>query len=278
MHSQHQVEVILWRKASPTVEFLLVQKPVEAGGYWESLTGTLNQDETPEVAAERLILEKLGSSPLSDPKVLDFHFYTLDKSGKPIQNEVVTAEIHPSVKIAVSPDYIGFSWHSQEEAEAQLLWEDNREALRRTALHQRTSSKPFTRIPAVAAIVERNKHCLIIQRGANDFLPNTWELPGGAIEEGEDLVAAVQREIAEETGLTDVVIHEPINTNAYVLELSDKIKEVAHTTLTATLNSKQPVILSGEHQAFAWISKEEFYSYDFSRHNRESLMKHFGII
>jgi 8-oxo-dGTP pyrophosphatase MutT (NUDIX family) len=33
-----------------------------------------------------------------------------------------------------------------------------------------------------------------------------WELPGGGLAEGEDSAAACRRELAEETGITDVEI------------------------------------------------------------------------
>lgn len=53
----------------------------------------------------------------------------------------------------------------------------------------------------LSAIVRRDGPLLLVeQRGPADPEPS-WMLPGGGVEEGEALVAALERELAEETGL-----------------------------------------------------------------------------
>lgn len=53
----------------------------------------------------------------------------------------------------------------------------------------------------VAAIVVHDGALLLIQRGRGDAV-GRWSIPGGRVEFGETLAAAVEREVAEETGLT----------------------------------------------------------------------------
>ncbi|MEM9134387.1 MAG: NUDIX domain-containing protein [Actinomycetota bacterium] len=53
----------------------------------------------------------------------------------------------------------------------------------------------------VAAIVVHEGSLLLIQRGRGDAV-GQWSIPGGRVEFGEPLTAAVEREVAEETGLT----------------------------------------------------------------------------
>lgn len=53
----------------------------------------------------------------------------------------------------------------------------------------------------VAAIVVHDGALLLIQRGRGDAV-GQWSVPGGRVEFGETLAAAVEREVAEETGLT----------------------------------------------------------------------------
>jgi ADP-ribose pyrophosphatase YjhB (NUDIX family) len=53
----------------------------------------------------------------------------------------------------------------------------------------------------VSAVVRREGRLLLVeQQGPGDDAPS-WMLPGGKVDEGETLVAALQRELAEETGL-----------------------------------------------------------------------------
>lgn len=53
----------------------------------------------------------------------------------------------------------------------------------------------------VGVIVPRDDGILILQRKPDDFMPNIYELPSGAVEPGETLPSAVARELREETGL-----------------------------------------------------------------------------
>lgn len=59
-------------------------------------------------------------------------------------------------------------------------------------------------IPIVAAIIRRKGRVLLVEeQGPGDATP-AWMLPGGRVEPGETLIAALRREVAEETGLSVV--------------------------------------------------------------------------
>lgn len=57
------------------------------------------------------------------------------------------------------------------------------------------------RVTVVAAIIRLNGKILITQRRNNVHLARLWEFPGGKVEAGEALEAALQREIREELGI-----------------------------------------------------------------------------
>ncbi len=59
---------------------------------------------------------------------------------------------------------------------------------------------PSRPIVGVGAVIVDGAHVLIVRRGGPP-LEGEWSLPGGAVEVGETLTSAIQREVLEETGL-----------------------------------------------------------------------------
>ena len=59
---------------------------------------------------------------------------------------------------------------------------------------------PERPILGVGAVVVEGSRVLLVRR-ANEPLKGEWSLPGGAVEVGETLEAAIMREVREETGI-----------------------------------------------------------------------------
>jgi 8-oxo-dGTP diphosphatase len=57
----------------------------------------------------------------------------------------------------------------------------------------------------VGAVIFRGEEVLLVRRG-QEPAKGSWSLPGGVVEVGEDLTAAILREVQEETGLTVKVL------------------------------------------------------------------------
>ena len=83
---------------------------------------------------------------------------------------------------------------------------------------------PSAPIVGVGAVVCLSATSIVLVRRAHEPLVGRWTLPGGAVEVGETLRAAVEREIGEETGLVvdvgplvDVVDHIEIDDTGRVV-------------------------------------------------------------
>jgi 8-oxo-dGTP pyrophosphatase MutT (NUDIX family) len=61
---------------------------------------------------------------------------------------------------------------------------------------------PVSRVPVVAAVIDRDGRYLLGLRPAHKRHGGLWEFPGGKMKEGEDYLRAVRRELEEELEMT----------------------------------------------------------------------------
>ena len=121
-------------------------------------------------------------------------------------------------------------------------------------------------IEVVAAVIYKGDKFMIAQRNLNKSQGGLWEFPGGKIEVGETGEEALIREIREEFNaeikvgelIAEVVHHYPekdVKLYFYRAELLDEHMEVL------------------EHEAVAWISKDEKDKYEFAGADAEAIEK-----
>lgn len=95
------------------------------------------------------------------------------------------------------------------------------------------------------------KYFLILHRNSNW---TGWEFPKGGIEEGEDPVKAVAREILEETRLTKFKIIQQFEDKR---EFSSDEGETSLTVFLVQASMNIPIIVNKqEHDSFLWAKKE----------------------
>jgi 8-oxo-dGTP diphosphatase len=92
--------------------------------------------------------------------------------------------------------------------------------------------------------------------------PGRWEPPGGKIERGELLDEALKREVFEEAGL-HIVVHRLLG----ALEFELPAIKVACLIMEGRLESEN-IRLSGEHDAYRWLTLEEARQADLATHFR----------
>jgi mutator protein MutT len=122
---------------------------------------------------------------------------------------------------------------------------------------------PTTRILVAAAVIRRGDEYFVTRRHAGVHLEGYWEFPGGKCEEGETLVACLEREIREE-------LDARISVGEEILAVShaypDRTVELRFFDC-ALLDEPRPVL----GQEMRWVPREHLRSLAFPPADAELL-------
>ncbi|MDE1462800.1 Nudix family hydrolase [Spartinivicinus poritis] len=117
---------------------------------------------------------------------------------------------------------------------------------------------------AAAAIINASGEVLIAKRPDDKHQGGKWEFPGGKIEQGETVQAALTRELYEELAI-QVITANPLIKITY--EYPEKVVQLDVWQVTAF--SGDPV--GNEGQAIKWVAKTKLSDYQFPPANRPIL-------
>lgn len=115
---------------------------------------------------------------------------------------------------------------------------------------------------AAGAIVFSSHHTdqqdriLLVQRASHDSMPNRWEIPGGAVDDGETVLAGLAREVWEESGLK-VKKMEAVVWVGDVFRTTRGKHVCKFTFVVEAENSSEVRLDPNEHQDYVWATEEE---------------------
>lgn len=108
---------------------------------------------------------------------------------------------------------------------------------------------------AVKAVIQNKKgEFLIVREGQR------WQAVGGRLESGEKLEEGLRRETEEETGIKDLEIGKVIHVDEWFSKPEGELKHIVALFFICK-TSNDEVVLSEEHQEFAWIKVADLESY-----------------
>lgn len=109
------------------------------------------------------------------------------------------------------------------------------------------NSKNFS-LAAKAFIVDKNRLLIVKRSNYTIMKPGIWEIPGGRLNPGEDMIQGLKRETKEETNI-DIEVVRAISMRDFIRDDDQTIKLTIF--LCRPLNKE--VKLSNEHTEFEWI-------------------------
>lgn len=105
---------------------------------------------------------------------------------------------------------------------------------------------------ATMAVLRQGDAILMLKRRPDDrWFADSWCFPGGRVDAGEDVEAALRREICEETGIDGVEI---INEFGMMESPWPARERLYRVHCFGGIVGHRRVRLSAEHHAFRWIS------------------------
>ena len=126
---------------------------------------------------------------------------------------------------------------------------------------------------AGALIVDDDGRIFVQRRSATRKLfPDTWDIVGGHVEEGETIAEALVREVAEETGWQVSVVLGQVGEYAY--RGDDGIDRVESDFLIRVDGDlTRPRLEAGKHTEFRWLAEDELDVLDEHRDVNDGLIR-----
>ena len=141
---QHVVEAIVFRRTDPIL-FLLLRRIPARGGWWQAVTGSVEENEELETAVRREVWEETGITSFLEILDLGYSFeFEFAKYGSRRQQKAIKHSFGVETDlrhIQIGPEHDACNWITYQEALGRLTWEDNKEAFRRLDNHLRDSQQ-----------------------------------------------------------------------------------------------------------------------------------------
>lgn len=122
-----RVNAFVYQKKDEAVEFLCIKRVPEDGGFWQTVTGTVHDDESLIGTISREIQEECGIGEENILKIEGpFYDFGWMKGKTKIREFVYAVEVKTGLSVALAPDeHSEYKWCNTDEMFKMLEKEDN---------------------------------------------------------------------------------------------------------------------------------------------------------
>lgn len=121
---------MVFRRKGGAIEYLLLKRIPERKGFWQPVTGGVEEGEVIEEALRREVREETGVGNLL--LIIEGLYYFEFADPVPNQEYVYGVEVSPLENIVLDPkEHSEYRWCSLQDALGLLHWNENKEALKR---------------------------------------------------------------------------------------------------------------------------------------------------
>lgn len=114
-------------------------------------------------------------------------------------------------------------------------------------------------LEVTACYLEHDNHYLFLKRSPNKPAGRQWGVPAGKVENKEDLLDSLIREIKEETGIC--ISNQNILFIESLLVKRDDMSFIYHM-YKLTLDKRPSILLNDEHTDYIWVTYKEALELD----------------
>lgn len=124
-----QIEVFIYRITTKReIEFLLMKRVPEKGGFWQPLTGGVKAGESHNEAIMREVQEENGIKNIRRVIDTEYHF-SFNDHGQSYVEFVYGAEVSLTETITLSHEHDEYRWVDKNTAITLLKWPNNKRGL-----------------------------------------------------------------------------------------------------------------------------------------------------
>jgi dihydroneopterin triphosphate diphosphatase len=125
-----QVDVILFYAEKNKIKYLLFKRLKKRGGFWQPITGGVEEGETILYAARREVMEESGYLKVKNMYDLNYSFKFNIKE-KVITEHVFAFQVYDQNAVFSQDEHSEIKWVTYYEALNMLKWDTNKESFKK---------------------------------------------------------------------------------------------------------------------------------------------------